>query len=195
MRRIALTFALSLLPLSIVGCASFKLDPPAGFAEAERYDDGVHMKANNDVGLRVSVFHNTEGGTLPFWSRDLVEKLGERGYQLTAQTPAESKNGVVGTRFDFSYTPVGKEQGPRFYTAVLFVTDENRVVLDLAGREEHRARYSAEVDAIAAELKVRGCKLISKYKTCKGPQPEKLSTPAPAPAEGSGDAKAETKAQ
>lgn len=172
-----------LLPLAFAcgasGCAAFKLDPPTGFAEVERDEDGAHMKANNDVGLRVHVFHNVRGGNLAFWSRDLVEKLGQRGYQLTKQTPAESRNGVAGTRFDFAYTPVGKDEGPRFYSVVLFVSDKHRVVLGLAGREEYRAQYEQELDAVIGELKVRGCKPASKI--CKSEQPAALSTPSPKP--------------
>lgn len=179
MRRIIFTLAPALLALA-AGCNAYRLEPPAGFAQVEASDYGAHMKANNNVGLKIRVFDNVEGGTLTFWSRDLVEKLGKRSYQLLNQTPAKTKNGVVGTRFDFAYTPVGEGEPPRFYTAVLFVSDEHIVVLQLAGLEAYKAQYSAEVDGILADLKVRGCKL--KTKACKGPQPERLSTPAPAQA-------------
>ncbi|MCA9655410.1 MAG: hypothetical protein H6712_26115 [Myxococcales bacterium] len=178
-----------LVALGLAGCNAYRLDPPAGFAEVYKEDDGAHMKANNDVGLRVHVFDNFRGGTLAFWSQDLVDKLGTRGYTLVGQTPTASKNGVAGTRFDFDYTPVGKSESPRFYTVVLFVTDEHRVVLGLAGREEHESRYSSEIDAIVGDLKVRGCKVASKV--CKGPQPDKLSTPVPEIPGGGEPAKAE----
>lgn len=180
MRHTAMRILLpALAMLGSVGCAAYTLDPPAGFAEVYREDDGAHMKANNDVGLRVHVFDNFRGGTLAFWSQDLVEKLGSRGYTLVGQTPATSKNGVEGTRFDFDYTPVGRAEAPRFYSVVLFVTDEHRVVMGVAGRDEYESRYSAELDAIVADLKVRGCKVASKI--CKGPQPDRLSTPEPQP--------------
>jgi len=169
----------ALAAFGVMGCAAYRLEPPTGFAEVDHDEYGAHMKANNDVGLRINVFENVRGGTLAFWSLDLVEKLGLRGYTLQSQAAAESKNGVVGTRFDFAYTPVGKEENARFYTVVLFVSDEHRVVMGIAGHEEHRARYSQEVDSIVGDLKVRGCKLGSKI--CKGPQPERLSTPAPPP--------------
>lgn len=167
----------ALLAMAAAGCNAYRLDPPDGFAQVEGGDYGAHMKANNDVGLRVHVFSNVKGGTLAFWSLDLVEKLGARGYTLVGQSPTASKNKVAGTRFDFSYTPVGKDETPRFYTAVLLVSDEHRVVLGIAGRQEHRAQYSARVDAIVGDLKVRGCKVGSKI--CRGPQPDTLSTPAP----------------
>lgn len=179
---------LASLLVPALGCNAYRLQPPAGFAQVYAGEYGAHMKANDDVGLRINVFENVKGGTLAFWSRDLVEKLGKRDYHLVGQTPVESKNGVMGTRFDFSYTPVGKDEAPRFYTAVLLVTDAHRVVLQLAGREEHRARYGAEVEGIVAELKVRGCKV--RTKACKGPQPDRLSTPAPKEAQ-----KAETEEQ
>ncbi|MCX4247091.1 hypothetical protein [Paraliomyxa miuraensis] len=185
-RTLGKTLIPALVALSTgTGCAAYKLEPPAGFAQVYASDYGAHMKANDNVGLRINVFDNVKGGTLPFWSRDLVEKLGKRSYALQGQSPVESKNGVVGTRFDFSYTPVGKDEPPRFYTAVLFVSDKHIVVLQLAGHEQHEARYSAEVDGILAELKVRGCKVGRKV--CKGPQPDTLSTPAPKPAEGGED--------
>ncbi len=185
MRRVNTLLMPALLALSSAGCAGYTLKPPAGFAEVDKDDYGAHMKANSNVGLKVNVFDNYRGGDLSFWSRDLVEKLGRRGYTLQSQAPAESANRVVGTRFDFSYTPVGKNQEPRFYTAVLFVTDKHRVVLQLAGQEQYRSQYTADLDQIVGELKVRGCRAVTK--TCKGPQPERLSTPAP---EGSGDARA-----
>jgi hypothetical protein len=175
MRRIIFMLAPALLALA-AGCNAYRLEPPAGFAQVYAGDSGAHMKANNNVGLKIAVFDNVDGGTLTFWARDLVEKLGKRSYQLVNQTPAESKNGVVGTRFDFSYVPVGDAELPRFYTAVLFVSDEHIVVVQLAGLESYKAQYSAEVDGILAELKVRGCKV--RTKACKGPQPERLSTPA-----------------
>jgi hypothetical protein len=183
MRRIILTLAPALLALA-AGCNAYRLEPPAGFAQVYADDYGAHMKANNNVGLKIRVFDNVEGGTLTFWSRDLVEKLGKRDYHLVAQTPTETKNGVVGTRFDFAYTPVGEAEPPRFYSAVLFVSDKHIVVLQLAGLEEHKTQYGGEIDGILAELKVRGCKV--RTKACKGPQPEKLSTPAPAATEAEG---------
>jgi hypothetical protein len=180
MRRIILTLAPALLALC-AGCNAYRLEPPAGFAQVYADDYSAHMKTNNNVGLKLQVFDNVEGGTLTFWSRDMVEKLGKRGYTLVGQTPAETKNGVVGTRFDFTYTPVGDAEPPRFYTAVLFVSDKHKVVLQLAGLDSYKAQYTSELDGILGDLKVRGCKV--KTKACKGPQPEKLSTPAPVEAE------------
>jgi hypothetical protein len=181
MRRIIHTLAPALLALA-AGCNAYRLEPPAGFAEVYADDYSAHMKANNNVGLKIQVSENVKGGTLTFWSRDMVEKLDKRGYTLVDQTPAESKNGVVGTRFDFTYTPVGDAEPPRFYTAVLFVSDKHKVVLQLAGLEAYKPQYSGEVEGILGELKVRGCKV--RTKACKGPQPERLSTPAPVEVKG-----------
>ncbi|MEM7158052.1 MAG: hypothetical protein AAF799_34745 [Myxococcota bacterium] len=168
------TFIPSVLAVGLMACNAYRLEPPAGFAEVEQGYDGAHMKANNDVGLRVHVRHNVRGGTLAFWSLDLVEKLGERGYTLVNQAPLRSKNRVAGTRFDFEYTPVGEGEAPRFYTVSLFVTDEHRVVMGMAGKQEYAAEYLARVDEIVGDLKVSGCKPFSKI--CKGPQPARLST-------------------
>ncbi len=177
MRRIIVTLAPALLALA-AGCNAYRLEPPAGFAQVYADDYGAHMKANNNVGLKIRVFDNVEGGTLTFWARDMVEKLGKRTYQLVDQSPVESKNGVVGTRFDFTYTPVGDAEPPRFYTAILFVSDEHIVVLQLAGLETFKPQYAAQVDEILSDLKVRGCKV--RTRACKGPQPERLATSAPA---------------
>ncbi len=171
---------LSLLSLTAAsGCKAFKLQAPEGFAEVENDRYGAHMKGSDDVGLRVSVFDNVKGGTLAFWSHDLVEKLGRRGYVLTSQQPATSKNGVHGTRFDFEYVPPGTEGPKRFYSTVLFTTDDNLIVVQLAGHGDHFGKYSARVDEIASATKARGCR--SWTKICKGEQPGALSELAAAP--------------
>ena len=131
------------------------------------------MKGSDDVGLKLSVFENVKGGTLAFWSHDLVEKLGKRGYVLTGQSPAKSKNGVVGTRFDFEYVAPGTDGPKRFYTAVLFVTDKRRFVLQMAGHVEHVDKYLAQVDDIASDAKTRGCRPWTDI--CKGEQPGSLA--------------------
>jgi hypothetical protein len=172
MRRLGLIFV-SLL--SAVGCNAYRLKPPPGFAEVNRGSYGAHMIAGDKVGLNVKVYENVRGGTLAFWGEELVRKLGERGYTLQRQTPVESKNGVAGTRFDFAYTnPDGAE---KFYSAVLFATNEHRVVVQVAGDAEHAQRYLAQVDAIAKDTVARGCRL--RERICDGPQPAKLSTPPP----------------
>ncbi|MBK8263336.1 MAG: hypothetical protein IPK80_18575 [Nannocystis sp.] len=157
-------------------CATYKLAPPDGFVEVSAYKREVRMKAQDNVGLKLSVFSNVRGGTLGYWSVDLVNKLAPRGYRLIDQAPVTSANGVVGARFDFDYTAPGDDQ-PKFFIVVVFPTDEHLFVLDLAGDKAHAPRYSARVDEIAGDIKVRGCKLVSKI--CRGPQPPRLSTPGP----------------
>lgn len=162
-------------------CRPYRLDPPDGFVEVSSGAWETRMKALDNVGLRVRRFDNVRGGTLAFWSADLVKKLGERDYVLVDQTPVTSKNGVVGTRFDFDYTAPGSESKPKFYSLVLFVTDAYKFTLEVAGNKEYAANYLGRVNAIAAELKIRGCKPASKI--CHGPQPPRLQTPAPKSAE------------
>jgi len=174
MRRILL----SSLVLALSACNAYRLDPPEGFAEVDENRHGTRMKAGDDVGLNLRVFDNVDGGTLRFWSEDLVRKLGRRGYVLLAQSAVESKNGVAGTRFDFSYTVPGtEEKEEKFYSVALFVTDKRVFALQLAGDEAVRSRHLARFDGIAKDAKVRGCKPWKD--TCDGPQPGKLSTPAP----------------
>lgn len=171
-------------------CATHKLDPPQGFAQVEHSEYATTMIAPDHVGLNVRVWNNVKGGSLGFWSEDMVNKLGTRGYTLTRQSPVESKNGVAGTRFDFDYTaPDGVE---KFYSATLFASDEYRVVLQVAGDAELGPRYLAQLDGIAGQTKIRGCKLINSL--CKSPQPRPL-TSAPPPAKAPVDAPAEAPAE
>ena len=155
------------------GCAAYKLDPPTGFAQVGSDASGVRMKGSDDVGLNLRVYDNVEGGTLAFWSEDLVRKLGKRGYRLEKQTPVVSDNGVAGTRFDFAYDPPGADAPPKFFTALLFVSDKYKVVVQVAGDAEHHARLAAQIDQIAAQTTVRGCR--AGKRTCKGPQPSPLT--------------------
>ncbi|HLT35326.1 MAG TPA: hypothetical protein VK034_03550, partial [Enhygromyxa sp.] len=126
--RFSPAFLSTVFLLAASGCASFKLkNPPPGFIEVSssdwRGDAELRMKAPDNVGLNITSFENHRGGTLPLWSTDMVKKLAGRGYTLERQTAVKSRNGVDGTRFDFSYTPRGDDNAEeKFYTAVLFVT-------------------------------------------------------------------------
>jgi hypothetical protein len=174
-------FALALLASLVTsGCAAFAVkEPPPGFAVVSDDHHNARMKSGDDVGINIIAFDNVEGGTLGFWSEDLVEKLGRRGYKLTRQTASRSKNGVVGTRFDFDYVPATAEGEQKFYTAILFVSDKHRVVLQMAGEAALVDKYSGQADALAALLKVRGCRGRD---VCRGAQPPALET-TPAPVE------------
>lgn len=169
-----LTLALAAAAAS--GCAAYKIEPPAGFALVHEHGWETRMKAQDNVGLSVRRFDNVKGGTLAYWSSDLVTKLGRRGYVLTGQTAVKAKNGREGTRFDFDYKLPGTD-APKFYSVSLFVTDRYKVVVQVAGNKEFAATYQARVPEILGELKVRGCKVASKI--CGGPQPGALRTPPP----------------
>lgn len=176
------TFALVIAgAAALTACNKYKIDPPVGFVEVSRNGWETRMKAQDDVGLRVHRFGNFPGGTLGYWAADLVNKLGKRGYQLTGQQPATSKNRHQGTRFDFEYTAPGADE-PKFYTVVLFVTDDYKFTLELAGDRDHAAAYQSRVAEIAGALKIRGCDTASKI--CGGPQPPKLTSPKPDPLPG-----------
>ena len=64
-----------LLIPAVSGCNAYRMKTPSGFAQVEADDHGAHFKGRNNVGLRVATFHNVKGGTLEFWSEDLVRKL------------------------------------------------------------------------------------------------------------------------
>lgn len=159
------------------GCAAYKVEPPVGFAVVQEHGWETRMKAQDNVGLSVRRFDNVKGGTLAFWAADLVKKLGQRGYTLRSQSAVKTGNGKTGTRFDFDYETFDTEI-PKFYTAVLVVTDRHKVVLQVAGGREFAPTYAARIPEMLRSLKVRGCKPGSKI--CGGPQPPPLSTPPPA---------------
>lgn len=150
------------------GCNAYRLDPPKGFAQVAKEDRGARMKSGDDVGLRVDVFDNVEGGTLAFWGEDLVRKLGQRDYTLVSHRPIESDNGKPGSQFNFSY--VNPDDEEKFYSVALFVTDEYRIVLQLAGDQALSAKYQPRLPEIASQTKVRGCKLLTDI--CEGEQPQ-----------------------
>ena len=84
----------ALAALTCLGCGggSFKLtDSPQNFAVVSG-DGESHLraKARDNVGLNIATFANVEGGTLEYWTSELVEKLGRRGYQLLAVKAAQS---------------------------------------------------------------------------------------------------------
>lgn len=178
MRRLTLTLSFLLVGTFAAGCSSFKLKtPPPGFAEVSAYGGSARYKSGDDVGINVSTFHNVKGGTLAFWSEDMIEKLGNRGYVLKKQSPVASKNGVVGTRFDFVYVPPTSDDEEKFYSAVLFVSDHYRVVIQVAGESALASKYDAQTTQVAQQIVIRGCKGRD---ICRGPQPAALSTPGPA---------------
>ena len=166
------------LCLSSAACSSFKLkNTPPGFIEvsSSNWDNEgqLRMKAPDNVGINVTTESNFRGGTLVLWAEDMISKLSERGYVLQRQEEVKSKNGVPGTRFDFSYQPPGEEQA-RFYTAVLFVSDEWRVIVQVAGLASLEAEHQDDLQQLIREIKVSGCKLGSKV--CKSPQPRRFET-------------------
>jgi hypothetical protein len=161
---------------TLSGCAAYKMEPPAGFAMVSESTYEVRLKAQDNVGVKLQRFENVKGGTLAYWASDLVNKLGKRGYVLTAQSAMETKNGREGTRFDFDYTIPGTDK-PKFFTVSLFVTDKYRIVVQVAGDQQYAATYRGRNGEITGELKVRGCKVGSKI--CGSPQPGRLQTPTP----------------
>ncbi len=172
----AMKRCLCVAALLAVGCKPYKLDPPPGFAEVSSDDRGTRMIGGEHVGLNLKVWDNVPGGTLAFWSQDLVRKLGERNYALTRQTAVESDNGVAGTRFDFDY--VGPDGEEKFYSVVVFATNEHLFALQMAGDAEQGDRFRAQLESAIRELRLRGCRPWG-GRLCRGPQPPPLQTPPP----------------
>jgi hypothetical protein len=144
------------------GCAKpFKVsEVPDGFVEVNAYDWNARYKALDNVGMRVHAFENHKGGTLAYWSKDMTNKLAQRGYTKTGEAQTKSANGIQGQVLHFDYTPPGQKDAegePRlkFYSTVLFVTEKHRVVLEFAGDSEYAGEYRNRIDAVAQTLKVR----------------------------------------
>ncbi|MBL4686800.1 MAG: hypothetical protein JKY37_19540 [Nannocystaceae bacterium] len=154
------------------GCSSrlYDLQPPPGFATVEDDWRSTRLKAADNVGMSMSVFDNVKGGSLRFWGADLQNKLKSRDYALVETKSTVSGDGVVGTRFDFDYTPPGSEAS-KFLVVVLFVTDDYRFVLQLAGRKELRVQYAASLPATVADLRLSGCGRQSSL--CEGGDPKR----------------------
>lgn len=147
---------------ALTGCAGpYRVEPPPGFVVVESGWEQTRMKAGDDVGLSVRHFPNHEGGTLAFWSEDLVAKLAHRGYVLGDTTMVTSKNGVPGTRFQFDYTIPGTDAA-KFLAVALFVTDDYRHVLQIAGDRARRDAHAGTLTSALATLHLRGCRARSR---------------------------------
>ena len=180
-RQSLLRCGLAMLTSGAAGCASskgFKIkDAPSGFAEVESWQGHARYKAGDDVGLRIDAIRNVKGGTLEYWAEDLVDKLAERGYTLKTQIPVHDKRGRTGTRFDFSYrSPTSGED--KFFTTVLFTTDDWRVIVQVAGDAALSSKLEGRVDDVLGQLRVRGCRPGSSV--CNSPQPPSLVGKYPA---------------
>ncbi len=159
---------LSALLLSLTACKPLiDYAPPPGFAQAESDWREHHYKGSNDVGLRVTVFDNVEGGTLGYWGDDLEHKLTERGYALEKKAPLRSENKVSGVRYDFRLE-AGMDD-PMFLVVGLFVTDDYRYVTQLAGRHSELADYDARVAGMFESLLPQGC--APRSRICRQPPP------------------------
>jgi hypothetical protein len=161
-KNIGLVFAATASLLAASGCSTpFKVtEVPTGFVEVSESDWGARYKALDNVGMRVHAFENHKGGTLDYWGADLVNKLATRGYTKTGEGKTKSGNGVEGRVFHFDYSPPGQkdEAGEdllKFYTAVLFVTEKHRVVLEYAGDAAYAQDYRPSVDEVAKTISIR----------------------------------------
>jgi hypothetical protein len=158
---------LLLASVMAAGCTTLRYEAPKGFAEATKDWRSIHYKASDNVGLKLLVFENVEGGTLDYWGEDLVRKLRARAYELREQSPLRTSNDVAGTRFDFV---LARDDKPaQFLVVNLFVTDDYLYVAQLAGDATLLPRYGARVPEIVSALRPKGCKPASDV--CNGNQP------------------------
>lgn len=157
----ALTLGVATLLLASACAAPFKVsEVPEGFVEVSQSDWSARYKALDNVGMKVHAFDNHKGGTLDYWGADVVNKLANRGYTKTGEGKTSSGNGVEGRVLHFDYTPPGQKDDEgeallKFYTLVLFVTEDHRVVLEYAGDASYAASYRPRIDAVAKTLTIR----------------------------------------
>ena len=169
------------------GCSQpLQYEAPSGFAIANQDWRSAHYKASDNVGLKLLVFDNVEGGTLEYWGQDLTRKLLARGYTLEGQSALRADNKVVGTRFDFGLDHGGgrgdghgDERPSQFLVVSLYVTDDYRYVAQLAGDQALFARYDARVAQLLAGLRPKGCRVRSTI--CRGSQPPPLASATSTP--------------
>lgn len=162
-----------LAALVLGGCSRpLRYEAPTGFAVAEHDWRSAHYKASDNVGLKLLVFDNVEGGTLEYWGQDLTNKLRARGYSLEDQSPLRSPNKVAGTRFDFGLDHPDGQTPPQFLVVNLYVTDDYRYVAQIAGDEALFSRYDGRVERLLEGLRPRGCRARSEI--CRGPQPARM---------------------
>lgn len=192
----------SLVLAALAGCHAYRMEPPPGFAVVTESNSFKRMKAGDNVGANVKVFNNVEGGTLAFWSEDLVHKLAMRRYTLIDSKPTRSSNGKPGMRFDFEY--VTSDEASKFYSVVLFVTKKHRTVIELAGDQALWDHYAPRMGDIATSIKIRGkasneqpknLMLVAPESPAKASEPppkaskpepptdDEVSTPEPTPTE------------
>ena len=151
--------------------------PPAGYVLAS--DEGstnmpiARYKGTGRQGMKIHSFDNPKGGTLAYWSADLQQKLSERGYRLENTQPIQSSNNIPGQRLDFMYKPMGQVEQEAvettYFTAILFVTDRYRSVVQFAGPADSAANTRAQIPEIIARLEVGGCN--RRNSICKTPAP------------------------
>jgi hypothetical protein len=163
---IAAVAAFSAISAIQAGCGRIlEYEAPPGFAAADHDWRSAHYKASDNVGLKLLVFDNVDGGTLDYWAADLTRKLEGRGYVLGKQAPLTSSNRVAGTRADFVLDRQDGETAPQFLVVSLFVTDKYRYVAQIAGAQSHYAMYDARVPELLGDLRPKGCRARSKI--CK----------------------------
>lgn len=149
---------MALLAVATLGCADIRLsEPPTNFVLVTETAGHKHFKSHGSLGLHIVRFPNPEGGSLAFWTDELREKLGKRGYELTNTVEVESANGVPGLQLDFAVDlklpddPAGAQR--YFYSAALFVTRDLRVVVQLAG-EHDEAKARAQLPEVYGKLRI-----------------------------------------
>ena len=150
MRRRLILVVLVLLPLLASAAPRLKVQPPAGFAEAE-LGKGAAYRALSPEGLlfRVRLFPNEPEKTLSFWSETLKNHLVKEGYRPNGEAQAFQAGETAGAAFEW-VVPYGNES--YLYLTAVLVTGKQIVLAEAAGPSalftRHRQSLSESLKTI-----------------------------------------------
>lgn len=147
MKRLMLAVLLA-LP---VGCASFHMTTPPGFAELEGNEDHSY-RATSAEGIVIAVRseRNRPEGNLDFWAGAVDERLRSTGYVLDGEPrPVQSADGVAGVQRRYARDSNGRTL--RYWTTV-FVKGSRVFVVEAGGDREVFDRAAPAVERAVASI-------------------------------------------
>jgi hypothetical protein len=152
MRRL-IPVLLFLLPL--LGCAAprLKVQPPAGFAEAQPGKNAAY-RALSPEGLlyRVRLFPNRPQKPLAFWGETLKNHLIKEGYRLNGDRLDFQASGTPGISFEW-VVPYGSES--YLYLTAVLVTGKRIVLAEAAGPYALFAQYRQSLRDSLQSIRLR----------------------------------------
>jgi hypothetical protein len=130
-----------------------RLQPPAGFAEAEPGKDAAY-RALSPEGLlfRVRLFPNQPEKPLSFWGETLKNHLVKEGYRLNGQAQAFQAGDRAGAAFEW-VVPYGSES--YLYLTAVLVAGKRIVLAEAAGPYALLAQYRQSLSDSLQSIRLR----------------------------------------